>query len=84
MIRLNLRDFDTGNFNGTLVVARDGNFDNMGGEHNDLVPDIDEDHGFPWAGINPDELIQTLQNFPDICQQDSFANDEIVCENVQN
>ena len=46
MIKRNLRDFvnDMENFNGTLVVPRDANFDNMGGEQNDLVSAIDDDH----------------------------------------
>ena len=75
MIRRNLRDFDPNSmitrnlcdfvndmesFNGPLVVARDANFDNMGGQQNDLVPDIDDDHAIPRVGINPDEFTQTL------------------------
>ena len=99
MIRRNLRDFDlksmiTRNlcdfvndmesFNEPLVVARDANFDNMGGQQNDLVPDIDDDHAIPRVGINPDEFTQTLQNVPDVCQQASFANDEMICDNVHN
>ena len=99
MIRWNLRDFhlnsvmtrnlcdfvnDMEIFNGPLVVARDANFDNMGGQQNDLVPDIDDDHAIPRVGINPDEFIQTLQNVPDVCQQALFANDEMICDNVHN
>ena len=99
MIRRNLRDFDLNSmitrnlcdfvndmesFNGHLVVARDANFDNMGGQQNDLVPDIDDDLAIPWVGINADEFIQTLQNVPDVCQQASFANDEMICDNVHN
>ena len=99
MIRRNLRDFDLNSmitrnlcdfvndmesFNGPLVVARDANFDNMGGQQNDLVPDIDGDHAIPRVDINPDELAQTLQNVPDVCQQASFANDEVNCDNVHN
>ena len=86
MIRRNLRDFvnDIESFNGTLVVARDANCDNMGGEQNDLVTDNDHDHDMPRVGINPDKLNQTLQNLPGVCQQDSFANDEIFCDNVHN
>ena len=77
MIRRNLHDFVNGieSFNGTLVVPTDANFVNMGGEQNDLVLDIDDDQGIPWVGINP----QTLLNFHDVCQQASFANDEIIC-----
>ena len=99
MIRRNLRDFDLNSmitrnlcdfvndmesFTGPLVVARDANFDNMGGQQNDLVPDIDDDHAIPRVGINPDEFTQTLQNVPDVCQQASFANDEMICDNVHN
>ena len=86
MIKRNLRDFvnDMDNFNGTLVVPRDANFDNMGGEQNDLVSDIDDDHGIPRVDINPDELAQTLQTVPDVCQQVSFANDEVICDSVHN
>ena len=47
------------NFNGTLVVPRDANFDDMGGEQNDLVSDIDDGHDIPRVDINPDELAQT-------------------------
>ena len=98
-IRRNLRDFDLNSmktrnlcdfvnemesFNGLLVVARDANFDNMGGQQNDLVPDIDDDHAIPRVGINPDEFTQTLQNVPDVCQQASIANDEMICDNVHN
>ena len=97
MIRRNLRDFDLNSmiarnlcdfvnamesFNGPLFVARDANFDNMGGQQNDLFADIDDDHAIPRVGINPDEFTQTLQNVPDVCQQASFANDEMVCDNV--
>ena len=71
-------------FNGTLVVPKDANCDNVGGEQNDLLPDIDDDHDIPRVGINPDKLAQTLQLFPDVCQQDSFANDEVICDNVHN
>ena len=99
MIRQNLRDFDLNSMitrnlcdfvndmessNGPLVVARDANFDNMGGQQNDLVPDIDDDHAIPRVGINPDEFTQTLQNVPDVCQQASFANDKMICDNVHN
>ena len=86
MITRNLSDFvnDMESFNGPSVVARDANFDNMCGQQNDLVPDIDYDHAIPRVGINPDEFTQTLQNFPDVCQQASFANDEKICENVLN
>ena len=99
MIMRNLRDFDLNSmiarnlcgfvndmesFNGPLVVARDANFDNMGGQQNDLVPDIDDDHAIPLVGINPDEFTQTLQNFPSVCQWDSFANDEIICDTFHN
>ena len=99
MIRRNLRDFDLNSmitpnlcdfvnhmesFNGPLVVARDANVDNMGGQQNDLVPDIDDDHAIPRVGIHPDEFTQTLQNFPGVCQRDSFANDEIICDTVHN
>ena len=99
MIRRNLRDFDlksmiTRNlcdlvndmesFNGPLVVTRDANFDNMGGQQNDLVPDIDDEHAIPRVGINPDEFTQTLLNFPDVCQQASFSNDGVICDNVHN
>ena len=86
MIKRNLRDFvnDMENFNGTLVVPRDANFDNIGGEQNDLVSDIDDDHDIPRVDISPDELAQTLQNVPDVCQQASFANDEVICDNVYN
>ena len=99
MIRRNLRDFDLNSmitrnlcdfvndmesFNGYLVVARYANFDNMDGQQNDLVPDIDDDHAIPRVGIDPDEFTQTLQNVPDVCQQASFANDEIICDNVHN
>ena len=98
MIRRNLRDFDLNSmitrnlcdfvngmksFSGPLVVARDANFDNICGQQNDLVPDIDDDHAIPRVGINPDEFTQTLQNFPGVCQRDSFANDEI-CDTVHN
>ena len=79
-----VNDMETFNFNGPLVVARDANFDNMGGQQNDLVPDIDDDHAIPWVGINPDEFTQTLQNFPGVCQWDSFANDEIICDTVHS
>ena len=99
MIRLNLHDFDLNfmitrnlcdfvndieSFDGPLVVARDANFDYMGGQQNDLVPDIDDDHDIPRVDINPDELAQTLQNVPDVCQQASFANDEVICDSVHN
>ena len=99
MIRRNLRDFDLNfmitrnlcdfvndmeSFNGPLIVARDANFDNMGGRQNDLVPDLDDDHAIPRVGINPDEFIQTLHKFPGVCQRDSFANDEIICDTVHN
>ena len=62
MITWNLSDFvnDKESFNGTLTVARDANFDNMGGEENDLVSDIDDEHDVPRVDINPDELAQTL------------------------
>ena len=82
MIKRNLRDFvnDMENFNGTLVVPRSANFDNVGDEQNDLAPDIDDDHNIPQIDINPDELAQTLQNVPDVCQQASFANDEVICD----
>ena len=78
MIRQNLRDFDLKfiikrnlcdfvndieNFNGTLVVARSANFDNVGNEQNDLVYDIDDDHEIPRVGINPDKFVQTLLKF---------------------
>ena len=61
MIKRNLRDFvnDMENFNGTMVVPRDANFDDMGGEQNDLVSDIDDGHDIPRVDINPDELAQT-------------------------
>ena len=99
MIRRNLRNFDLDSmktwnlcdfvndmerFNVPLVVARGANFDNMGGQQNDLVPDIDDDHAIPRVSINPDEFTQTLQNVPDVCQQVSFANDEMICDNVHN
>ena len=86
MITRNLCDFvnDMESFNGPLAVARDANFDNMGGQQNDLVPDINDDHAIPRVGINPDEFTQTLQNIPDVCQQASFANDEMICDNVHN
>ena len=88
MITRNLCDFvndmEIFNFNGHLVVARDANFDNMGGQQNDLVPDIDDDHAIPRVGINPDEFTQTLQNFPGVCQWDSFANNEIICDTVHS
>ena len=86
MIKRNLHDFvnDMENFNGTLVVPRDANFDNMGGEQNVLASAIDDDHDIPRVVINPDELAQTLQNVPDVCQQASFANDEVICDNVHN
>ena len=99
MIRWNLRDFylnsmitwnlcdfvnDIESLNGPLVVARDANFDNMGGQQNDLVPDIDYDHAILRDGINPDEFTRTLLNFPDVCQQASFANDGVICDNVRN
>ena len=86
MLKCNLRDFvhDMENFNGTLVVPRSGNFDNMGGEQNDLVPDFDDDNDIPQFGINPDEITQTLLIYPDVCQKASFANDEIICDNVHN
>ena len=86
MIKRNLRDFvnDMENFNGTLVVPKSANFDNVGDEQNDLAPDIHDDHAIPRVDINPDELAETLQNVPDVCQQDSFANDEIICDNVHN
>ena len=98
-IRRNLRDFDLNSMktrnlcdfvnemeslNGPLVVARDANFDNMGGQQNDLVPDIDDDYAIQRVGINPDEFTQTLQNVPDVCQQASIANDEMICDNVHN
>ena len=86
MIKRNLRDFVNymENFNGTLVVPRSANFDNVGDEQNDLAPVIDDDHDIPRDDINPDELAQTLQNVPDVCQQASFANDEMICDNVHN
>ena len=86
MIKWNIRDFvnDMEHFNVTLSVPRDANFDNIGGEQNDLVSDIDDDHDIPRVNINPDELAQTVQNSPNVCQQDSFANDEIICDNVHN
>ena len=86
IITRNLCDFvnDMESFNGPLVVVRDANFDNMGGQQNDLAPDIDDDHDIPRVDINPDELAQTLQNVPDICQQASFANDGVICDNVHN
>ena len=71
-------------FNVPLVVARDANFDNMGGQQNVLVPDIDDDHAIPRVGINPDEFTQTLQNVPDVWQQASFANEEMICDNVHS
>ena len=49
-----------------------------------MVSDIDDDHDTPRVDINPDELAQTLQNVPDVCQQASFANDEVICDNVHN
>ena len=86
IITRNLSDFvnDMERCSGTLVVARDANFDYMGGEQNDLVPDIDDDHDIPRVGINPDEFTQTLLNVPDFCHQASFANDELICDNVHN
>ena len=86
MIKRNLRDFvnDMEHFNGTLVVPSDANFDNMGGEQNDLVSNIDDDHDIPRVDNNPDEFAQTLLNVPDVCQQASFANDEVICDNVHN
>ena len=53
MIRRNLRDFvnDMESFNGTLVVPKDANCDNVGGEQNDLLPDIDDDHAIPRVDI---------------------------------
>ena len=86
MIKRNLCDFvnDTENFNGTLVVPRSAKFDNVGDEQNDLAPDIHDDHDIPRVDINPDELAQTLQNIPDVCEQVSFANDEAICESVHN
>ena len=85
MIRQNLRDLenDMESFNGNLVVSRAANFDNVVGEQNDLVPDINDDHDIPWVGINPDEFTQVLLNFH-VCQQASFANDVIICDNVHN
>ena len=58
MIRRNLRDFvnDMESFNGTLIVARGANCDNMGGVQSDLVPDIEDDRDVPRVGINPDEF----------------------------
>ena len=86
IIKRSLRDFvnDMEIFNGTLVVPRSANFDKMGSEQNDMVPDVDDDHDIPRVDINSDELAQTLQNVPDICQQASFENDEVICDNVQN
>ena len=71
MIRRNLRDFDLNSMitrnlcdfvngmeslNEPLVVARDANFDNMGGQQNDLVPDIDDDHAIGLALIQMNSL----------------------------
>ena len=72
MIRRNLCDFVNGmeSFNGTLVVARDANFDNMGGEQNDLVSDIDDVHEIPRVIIYQDELRQTSQKFFTSCLGD--------------
>ena len=71
-------------FQWTLGLARDANFDNMGGQQNDLVPDIDYDHAILRDGINPNEFTRTLLNCPDVCQQASFANDGVICDNVRN
>ena len=86
MIRRNLCDFvnDMESSNGMLVVPRDVNSDNAGDEETGLVPDLYGDHDIPWVDMNPDEFTQTWQNFPDVCQQDSFANNEIICDNVHN
>ena len=56
MIKRNLRDFVNymENFYGTLVVPRGADFDNLGDEQNDLVPDIDDDHAVSRVGISPD------------------------------
>ena len=58
MVKRNLRDFlnDVDKFNGTLIVPKGANFDNVGDEQNDLVPDIDDDHDVPYAGVNSDEF----------------------------
>ena len=76
-IRRNLRDFvnDMESFNGTLIVPRDANFDYMGGEQNYLLPDIHNYHDITRVGIDPVEFTQTLH---------SFANDEIICDNIHN
>ena len=71
-------------FNGNLIVPRFSNFDNIGGEQNCLVPDMNDDHDTLWVVINPDDFTQTLLNFPDICQQVSFANDEVICDDIHN
>ena len=65
-------------------MPRSANCDNVGDERKDLVPEIDDDDDIPRVGINPNELTQTFQNFPDVCQRDSFANEEIICDNVHN
>ena len=64
MIKRNLCDFvnDMENFNGTLVVPRSANFDNVGDEQNALVPDIDDDHDISQIGIDSDEITPTLPN----------------------
>ena len=79
MITWNLRDFDNDmeSCSGTLVVPRDVNSDNVGDEGTGLVPDIYGDHDIPRVVFNPYELTQTLRNCPDVCQQDSFANDDL-------
>ena len=79
MITRNLRDFDNDmeSFNGTLVVPRDVNSDNVGDEETGLVPDIYGDDDILRVVINPYELTHTLRNFPDVCQQDSFAKDDL-------
>ena len=86
MIKRNLHDFvnDMENFNGTLVVPRDANFDNMGGWTKWFGIWYRWWSWYPRVDIKPDELTQNLQNVPDVCQQVSFANDEVICDSVHN
>ena len=72
MIKRNLHDFvnDMENFNGTLVVPRDANFDNIGGgggggggEQNYLVSDIDDDHDIHGLTLNQMNWLKICKMF---------------------